>query len=332
MNTNKIFMASYDHGLTRAERNADGSWAVEHLMSEVRFSYLAMDPFDKKVVYAGTQDGVLVSKDTGKSWNNIGLKGVPVKSLVVSPHQPGVVYAGGKPVSLYVSQDYGESWEELPALRASRKWWWFSPADPPGWLPYVQALTISPRDPNVMLAGIELGGVLRSEDGGKTWSKHLRRALRDCHSLKTHATNGEWVYEAGGTGGGASLSQDGGKTWQKAKRGLAKNYGIVCAADPEKPEIWYVCVGPSPFNSFGENPEIYLYRSNAGAGWKPIGWNPHPLMETPTALVTSPDAPGGLYAGLKNGDVWHTADYGDSWDKLPFNLGGIWYSLLVLDT
>jgi hypothetical protein len=46
--------------------------------------------------------------------------------------------------------------------------------------------------------------------------------------------------------------------------------------------------------------------------------------------VTLPDAPGHLYAGLANGDVWHSADYGDTWEKIPFNLKSIWFSMLIL--
>lgn len=54
-------------------------------------------------------------------------------------------------------------------------------------------------------AGIELGAVVRSEDGGRTWSGHRHGALRDCHSLTFHHSHAQWVYEAGGTGGGAAV-------------------------------------------------------------------------------------------------------------------------------
>ncbi|HNB51187.1 MAG TPA: hypothetical protein PK530_04565, partial [Anaerolineales bacterium] len=155
-------------------------------------------------------------------------------------------------------------------------------------------------------------------------------ALRDCHSLKFHPTNGDWAYQAGGTGGGASFSRDGGRRFKKSGKGLAKNYGIVCGADSVKPEIWYVCVAPSPFKAFGEKGEAYLYRSTGGAGWQPIGWQAPPLPVTPTTLVTVPGQAGHLYVGLYNGEVWHTTDYGDTWEKMPFNLGGIWFSMLVI--
>ena len=274
---------------------------------------------------------MLRSEDCGLSWQRSGMEGHIVKSLAVSPHDSNVIYAGTKPALLFVSNDRGKSWTELEGFRRiPNRWWWFSPAEPPDMRAYVIAIAPSPGDPNVILAGIEFGAVVRSEDGGQSWSGHRTGALRDCHSLKFHADDGDWAYEAGGSGGGASFSRDGGRTFHKAKSGLAKNYGIVCAADPEKSETWYVCVGSSPFNAFGKNPQVYLYRSAGAAGWQPIGWQSHPLPVAPTALTTVPGAPGHLYAGLYNGDVWHTADLGDSWEKLPFSFEGVWFSLLVI--
>ena len=327
----KTFLAAFDKGITRAGHSPNGEWTVAHLAAEHKVTCLAADSSNRRMVYAGTPGGVLRSDDCGLTWRPAGLEGRVVKSLAVNPHDSNVIYAGTKPALLFISRDGGRSWAELDSFRRiPNRWWWFSPAELGDWRAYVMCIAPSPTDPDVILAGIEFGGVVRSDDGGQTWSRHRKGSLRDCHSLKFHASNGDWAYEAGGSGGGASFSRDGGITFHKAKRGLAKHYGIACAADPEKPEIWYVCVGSSPMNAFGENPKVYLYRGTGGAGWQPIGWQSHPLPVTPTALTTVPDAPGHLVAGLYNGDVWHTTDYGDSWTKMPFNLNGIWFSLLVI--
>jgi hypothetical protein len=326
-----IFLAAFDKGVGRAAQDAEGGWTVAQSAADHQITCLAAAPSHPKAVYAGTRSGVLRSDDGGLTWQSSGMDDHVVKSLAVSPHDNQVIYAGTKPALLFVSRDGGQNWAELDGFRKiPNRWWWFSPAEPGDFRAYVMSIAPSPEDPNVILAGIELGAVVRSEDGGQTWSSHRKGALRDCHSLKFHAQNGRWAYEAGGTGGGASFSRDGGVTFRKAKDGLVKNYGIVCAADPEKPEIWYVCVGSSPMNAFGDDPKVYLYRATGDAGWRPIGWQPHPLTETPTTLTVVPGAPGHLYAGLKSGDVWHTADYGDSWAKMPFSFEGIWYSLLVL--
>lgn len=332
MNNNTTYMTCFKQGISRAEKTKDGEWKVEVSLNHLKVTCLANDPVHSDVIYAGTRgNGLWRSIDRGKTWVHRGLDNQIIMSVAVSPHpsqNTGVdnskVYAGTKSALLFCSNNSGAEWEELAGFRQiPNRWWWFSPADPPGWEPYVISIAPSPVEPDVILAGIELGGVVRSDDGGRTWSRHLRGTLRDCHTLKFHHTSGQWVYEAGGTGGGAAFSKDGGATWKKAKKGLAHYYGIVCAADPGKPEIWYVSVAPNPNKAHGEEPEIYLYRSTAGLGWKPIGWKEHPITVSVNALVTHPDFPGRLYAGLKNGDVWQSNDYGETWNKLPFNLGGV---------
>src|SRR5512138_2557047 len=96
------------------------------------------------------------------------------------------------------------------------------------------------------LVGIEAGAVVRSIDGGITWQDHRQGALRDCHSITFHASDGAWAYEGGGSGAGVAISQDGGNTWNQPKAGLDRHYGWACAADPVDPALCYVSVSPSP--------------------------------------------------------------------------------------
>jgi photosystem II stability/assembly factor-like uncharacterized protein len=67
---------------------------------------------------------------------------------------------------------------------------WLSPAEKP-FIGYVQAIALSPTNPNVIVVGIEAGAVVRSQDGGQIWSDHRRGALRDRHTLVFHATCGD---------------------------------------------------------------------------------------------------------------------------------------------
>jgi hypothetical protein len=329
---NKIFLATTGNGIARAESSSNGDWSIENLLGDQKVSCFAADPNNPGVVYAGTdENGVLRSEDRGQTWTSLGLEHRIVKALAVSPHDPALIYAGTKSAHLFVSPDGGESWRELTGFRRIPfRWWWFSPAEPPDRRPYVQAISISPTEPDVVLAGIEFGAVVRSQDGGETWSRHLKGTLRDCHALIFHKENGDYAYEAGGTGGGASFSTDGGKTWRKAKRGLAKNYGVTCAADPARPEVWYLSIAPSPYKVFSENPEAYLYRSAEDGGWHPIGWEPHPMSEMPIVLQTDPQEPGHLYAGLTDGGVRFSQDQGETWEKLPFDLGVIYRSMILI--
>lgn len=329
-----VFIATTGTGLARAARDGNDNWTIEFLLEDQDVRCLAADPLNSDMVYAGTQgNGVLRSDDRGKTWRAIGPDGRIVKAISASPLEPGVVYVGTKgPPLMFVSRDGGRNWKELEGFRRIRgRRLWFSPAEPP-FTAYVQAIALSPTDPNVIVVGIEFGAVVRSEDGGRTWSGHRHGALRDCHSMTFHAANGDWVYEAGGSGAGVSVSRDGGRTWKQFRAGLDRHYGWACAADPARPEVWYASLSPGPSKAHSENDaQAYIFRSVGGAAWQKIGDGlPQPLDHMSYALLTDPSAPGHVYAGLSNGDVWHSSDYGDHWRKLPFSLRGIRRTLIML--
>ena len=331
------FIASTWQKLNSAEK-INGKWQVKNLLEGIQINNL-LNPGQGLPLYAATQkNGILCSHDSGETWTNLGMEGIPVKSLAIHPKDPKTIYAGCKPVSLYVSHNGGESWQELESLRSKRKWWWFSPAEPPDWRPYVQALTISPDNPDKILAGMELGGVLRSEDAGRTWSKHIRGADIDCHSLKFHPTHADWVYQGGGNG--VAFSKNGGRTFKKPKKGLGSKYGWMIAGDSQRPEVWYLSASEFPKLWRGEfvptahndgKANAHIYRKIGETDWEQLsGGLPDPLNYMAYALVPDPEQGGHLYAGLANGDVWHTADYGDSWSQLPFNIGGIHRDMILI--
>jgi hypothetical protein len=329
----KIFISTNGGGISRAERIDGAGWRVENLLAGQEITTLAVNPLQAGALYAGTRDqGVIRSIDYGKTWSSAGLIGHNVKSIAVSPLNADVIYAGTKPALLYVSYDYGQHWEELSSFRkiASRRFW-FSPAETP-FTAYIQGIALSPLDQDVIVVGIEFGAVVRSTDGGKTWDDHRKGALRDCHSITFHASQGNWVYEAGGTGAGTAISQDGGNTWTQNRAGLDRHYGWACAADPFHPEISYLSVSPAPSKAHSENnAQACIFRSNADGRWEKLdGGLPQPLDHMPYALLTDPSEPGHVYAGLSNGNVWCSQDRGDSWNQMPFNLTSVKRSMIML--
>jgi hypothetical protein len=326
--TSRRFLALANGGVARADREADRQWVVEQVLTGQDVRCLEVDPLNPDVVYAGTQgQGVFRSEDGGRSWRPIGLQGVIVKSLAASPHQPGLVYAGTKsPPLIYRSQDGGAQWEELTGFRRVRgRWWWWSPAEPP-FSAYVLALAISPGDPNVVLAGVELGAVVRSADGGQTWSNHRPGAGRDCHQLCFHPRESYWAYQA--HGGGPAVSRDAGLSWKQPKQGLDRRYCINVAADAERPDTWYAVVAPV-FKAYSANSQAVVVRSTGGAPWQKLSGGLPDTFERLPLLASDPVAPGQLYLASAHGEIWHSADYGDTWQQLPLNLGEIWFRLIV---
>ena len=329
----KTFLSTTESGISRATCKPDGRWNVELVLAGQEVTCLAADYLRPGSVYAGTRtSGVFHSVDGGQTWTPTGLAGQTVKAIAASPLNPGVIYAGTRPAMLYVSHDFGQHWDELPSFRKifSRRFW-FSPAEPP-FTAYIQGIALSPMDQDVIVVGVEFGAVVRSTDGGRTWQDHRKGALRDCHTITFHCSQGNWVYEAGGTGAGTAISRDGGNTWVQNRAGLDRHYGWACAADPLNPEVSYLSVSPSPSKAHSEDDaQASIFRSNSDGKWEKLGGGlPEPLKHMPYALLTDPGEPGHVYAGLSNGDVWCSKNLGEAWERLPFNLKSIHRSMIML--
>ncbi len=328
-----LFLSTLRPGIARAMLGADGRWTVADRLPGIDVRCFAADPHHPAVILAGTQgSGLLRSSDYGASWEGAGFDEQTIKSITFSPVQDGLVFAGVKPPGVWRSDDGGETWAECSSFQSipSLPEWW-SPAEPPG-TAYVQAITASPADPNVVLAGVEFGAVVYSSDGGDTWTDHRDDAIHDCHTLTFHSSNPKYAYQGGGSGRGGAISRDGGRTWSQPARGLDRHYGWAVAADPADPEVWYVSVSPGPHvaHAIG-TANAAIFRSRDRGRWQKLGGGlPDPIPNMPYALRTDPAAPGHLYAGLRNGDIWHSTDHGDSWNQLPIQLGKIDHALLML--
>jgi photosystem II stability/assembly factor-like uncharacterized protein len=290
---------------------------------------VAVDPRDPRCLYVGTfDDGVYVTDDGGEKWraSSLGLEDRRVLALAVSRSHSrngtSVVYAGSEPSNLYRSEDAGRTWQRLPALRdlPSEPNWSF-PGRP--WTHHVRTIALHPSDPDWLLVGIELGGVMRSLDGGGSWADHNSQAHSDAHRLLTHPLAPERVYEAAGQG--VALSEDRGITWKGFESGLDRRYAWAAAVDPVDPDLWYVAVSRSPFAAHGGGDgEARLMRSSGGDWSGADDWGDAPeLRRMPYALATLPEQPRGLVCGLRGGVLLVTDDAGESWTQLAVELPGV---------
>ena len=303
----RLYAATGD-GIARLDE-AGGRWTSELFLTGDGAQCLAVDPRDPDTLYAGlSAQGLSRTQDGGRSWVDCALPERSVFSLAVSAAD-GAVYAGTEPSRLFRSVDRGETWRELEGLLElpSRPTWSFPPRP---WTSHVRWIAPSPHDADLLLVGIELGGLMRSTDGGETWQDHRPGAQRDVHSLAWHPRVGDRAYEAGG--GGTALSEDAGETWQPADEGRDRHYTWSVAVDPDDPALWYVSASTSPFAAHGGgDPQARIYRRRTGEVWRALaGGLPDRLPAMPYALVAG-DAR--LFAGLANGQIWESSDRGDSW-------------------
>jgi photosystem II stability/assembly factor-like uncharacterized protein len=299
-----LFVATGDAVVRVAERRA------EPVLEEAGAQCVAVDARNRERVLAGCRGGgVFESRDGGASWHDAALPATDIFSVAYSPAD-GAAYAGCEPSALWVRRN--GRWKEHSALRElpSAPTWGFPPRP---WTSHVRWIAPSPHEASVVLAGIELGGLMRTSDGGATWEDHRPGAQRDVHSLAWHPSEPGRAYEAGG--GGSAWSKDNGQTWAPADAGRNRHYTWALAVDPGDPDCWFVSASTGPFEAHGSRPaQAALYRWRGEGPWEELDLGlPRPLETMPYALSTTDD---GLVTGLRDGRLFLSDDQGDSWRSL----------------
>ena len=200
-------------------------------------------PGSPAIYYMGTAgSGVWKTVDGGQVWNCVSdsVRLTGIGAVAVAPSRPDTVYVGATTANtagLYRSNDGGGHWD-LVALQGHG----------------VSSIVIDPHNPDVVMAAAGDTGVMRTTDGGKTWTGVLPDAKMGGVWLVFDPDNPANVYAgtrpaaAGGRGGGGGRgappvttpatdsqiyrSSDEGVTWKKtAPDGLpGGNFGTIALA------------------------------------------------------------------------------------------------------
>ncbi len=248
----------YGDGIYRS-RDGGKTWTNMGLAASEHISTIRIDPRDSNVIYVAAQGplwsgggerGVYKTTDGGETWASILAAGpyTGANEVHLDPRDPDVVYAvlhqrmrnvavlinGGPESGIHKSSDGGATWRELTEGL---------PEEDMGKI----GLAISPQDPDVVYATIELarrsGGFWRSADGGETWEKrndYLSSGTGPHYYMEIYASPHAFdrVYQMDVQ---MHVTEDGGKTFTKTPRGAkhTDHHAIVFAAhDPQ-----YILVG-----------------------------------------------------------------------------------------
>lgn len=286
------------------------SWrrVMRGLWSESRVFNLAVHPKEPRTVFAGADDGVYQSRDGGQSFERLEspMNALHVWKIAFDPSDPDTIFAGTRPAALYRSRDGGRSWDKLAAEMAEEC--------PNVRVPRVTALAVDPQDPKIVWAGVEVDGVRRSLDGGDSWTR-IGGGLDDpdIHDVTVRASgNGKAVLTS--TPREIFASTNKGESWQGL--GVGKQFSLpYCrhlALRADDPNVVFVATGDGAAGSEGA-----IQRSTDGGET----WRALPLPVAPNspiwAFATHPADAGLIFACSHYGELYATADAGDSWRKLP---------------
>ena len=249
--------------------------------------------------------------------------------------QPGTLYCGVDPASLWVSEDNGMTWaiNEGLANHPTRESW--NPGN--GGL-CLHSIVPDHSNPDRMWIGISAVGCMRTDDGGKSWT-FANRGTRagfqpdiypeygQCiHRVIQHPTKADVLYQQNHCG--IYRTENAGEEWIDVQGSLPSEFGFPIALDTHHPETFFVIVEDDGRNNFAGQFTVYRTQ-DAGGSWEsltnglPSGANVR-LGVLRHGMCADKLDPCGVYVGTNTGQLFATADGGDSWQMIADYLPSIY--------
>ena len=255
--------------------------------------------------------------------------------LEPSHTDPNMVYAGVEDAALFQSNDGGVSWHELPGLRGH--------SSGPKWQPgaggmCLHTIIVDPKNSKRIYIAISAAGAFRSDDAGKSW-KPINRGLHSQYIPDPNAETGHCVHHVAMHPSRPNVlfmqkhwdvmrSDNAGDSWTEVSGNLPTDFGFVIDVHAHEPETIYVVPIKSDSEHFVHEGKLRVYRSKTGGNdWEPLTKG---LPQSNCFVNVLRDAMAidsldkcGVYFGTTGGQVYASADAGDSWNPIVRDLPAV---------
>ena len=254
------------------------------------------------------------------------------------PEEPGVVYAGVAPAALFKSTDNGETWTFIQSLNdhPSRPKW-----QPGAGGMALHTIVLDPVDLRRMYVAISAAGVFRTTDGGASWH-HANQGTRtnfmpdqpptypefgQCvHKVVLNPSEPRRLYQQNHCG--VYRSDNGGDQWTEITEGLPSDWGFGISVHPHDANTIWVCPGTNGYKHWVPDGALAVYRTrNQGKSWdkltKGLPQKSAYVIVLREGMAVDALQPAGLYIGTNTGQLFHSADEGDSWRQASTLFPGI---------
>ncbi|REJ81100.1 MAG: exo-alpha-sialidase [Acidobacteria bacterium] len=242
--------------------------------------------------------------------------------------QPGVLYAGVDEAGIFRSDDDGASWQGLDGLNRhpTRAAW-----GPGAGGLCCHTILLDPHDDRRLWVGISAVGTFRSDDGGETWQvktdglpiiepREDHPGVGSCvHRMVLDPEDSNNLYQQNHQG--VFRSRDAGDSWQRIESGVPSTFGFPMVMHPRDPKTLFVVPQKSDEQRTAIDGRLAVYRtSDGGDSWAALrsGLPDHTFQGVLRgAMATDALDPCGIYFGTTGGQVFASADAGESWRPLP---------------
>jgi photosystem II stability/assembly factor-like uncharacterized protein len=327
-------------------------WEIYHLTGS---------PAEPDRLYASQSSGwfgqlIQRSDDGGQTWDPVGNEfaydGVPgthqwydgtphpwefarVWHLEPSLADPDTVYAGVEDAALFRTIDGGQTWQELSGLRehdSGSSW------QPGAGGMCLHTIIQHPSDPGRLFVAISAAGVFRTDDAGKTW-RPTNRGLHSegipnpnaevghcVHNLALHPSRPDVLFMQ--KHWDVMRSDDAGESWHEISGDLPTDFGFPIDVHAHEPDTIYVVPIKSDSEHYPLDGKLRVYRSRtSGNEWEPLTKG---LPQRDCYVNVLRDAMAvdsldscGVYFGTTGGQVYASADAGDSWTPIVRDLPSV---------
>ncbi len=248
---------------------------------------------------------------------------------------PDLVYAGVEDAAIFRSTDGAKTWHELAGLRGHPSGQTWGPGA--GGLG-LHTILLDPTNPKRIYIAISAAGAFRTDDGGKTW-KPINRGLKSQYIPDPDAETGHCIHNMAlhpsrpGTlfmqkHWDVCRSDDAGDHWREVSGNLPTDFGFPIAVHAHEPETIYVVPIKSDSEHFPPDGKLRVYRSRTGGNeWEALT-NGLPQKDCYVnvlrdAMSTDTLDPCGIYFGTTGGQVYASADNGDTWTTIARDLPAV---------
>lgn len=248
---------------------------------------------------------------------------------------PDTVYAGVEDAALFRSTDGGRSWHELANLRTVKGNLW----QPGAGGMCLHTIVLDPSRPGRMFIAISAAGTFRSDDGGKTWRATNKGLLSKyelpdpdaevghcVHRITMHPSNPNVLFMQ--KHWDVLRSDDAGDSWHEISGNLPSDFGFPIAVHAHEPNTVYVVPIKSDSEHYPPEGKLRVYRSRSGGNeWQPLTKGlpqEHCYVNIlRDAMAVDQLDPCGIYFGTTGGQVYGSADGGDSWTAIAQNFPAV---------